>query len=129
MGEETSRYFDQVILLSQSTFESVEFDINRTPERSILKIQARYGQFRIFVTELFSDERRKYRYYVLQKDWVKAGFDNSPDPRALYLKYGKIGKKHTGENIPHLHLDDKNLILLTEEMTFESFVDWLLDNL
>jgi hypothetical protein len=30
---------------------------------------------------------------------VEAGLDNSPDPRAISLKYGKFGKEHAGENI------------------------------
>lgn len=59
------------------------------------------------ITELFS-ELRKYRYYVLRGDWVEAGFDNSPDPRAIRLKYGRIGKEYANEYIPHLHRDDKN---------------------
>lgn len=62
MGEKTSRYLDNVIRLAQSTFEQVEFETNSTPERSILNIRAEYGSYRIFVTELFSDELRKYRY-------------------------------------------------------------------
>jgi len=62
--EDTSRYFDQVIQLAQSTFASVEIEINKTPERSILNIKWQYGQFRIFITELFSIDIRKYRYYV-----------------------------------------------------------------
>lgn len=129
MDEKTSRYFDDLIRLAQSTFEKVEFELNSTPGRSILNIQAEYGQFRIFVTELFSDKVRKYRYYVLREDWVEAGFDNSPDPRAIRFKYGKIGEEHAGENVPHLHLDDKSRLSLTQEMTFTSFVEWLKKNL
>jgi len=72
---------------------------------------------------------RKYRYYVLRGEWVEAGFDNSPDPRAIRLKYGKIGKEHAGENIPHLHLDDKGRLSLTEEITFTAFVEWFRANL
>jgi hypothetical protein len=39
------------------------------------------------------------------------------------MKYGKIGKEHAGENIPHLHLDDKTSMVLTEEMMFSDFVE------
>jgi hypothetical protein len=60
---------------------------------------------------------------------VEAGFDNSPDPRAIRLKYGKIGKDHAGEQVPHLHLEDKTRLLLTDEMTFTSFVAWFKTNL
>lgn len=65
----------------------------------------------------------------MRGDWVEAGFDNAPDPRALRLKYGKVGKEHAGENIPHLHREDKSKLYLTEEMIFHNFVDWLKGNL
>jgi len=129
LDEKTTRYFAGIIRLAQSNFEQVEFEVNSTPERSILNIRAEDGEYRIFVTELFSDKIRKYRYYVLRGNWVEAGFDNSPDPRAICLKYGKIGKEHAGENVPHLHLEDKTRLSLTEEMTFTVFVDWLRANL
>jgi len=71
------------------------------------------------------DSGRKYRYYVLRGDKVEVGFDNSPDPRALRLKYGQIGEEHIGESIPHLHRENKTQLLLTEEMTYADFVHWL----
>ena len=129
MDEKTSRHFAEIIQLAQSVFEQVAYEIDSTPERAILRIEAEYGKYQILVTELFSDELRKYRYYVMRGDWVEAGFDNSPDPRAIRLKYGEIGKEHTGEHIPHLHLDDKTRLSLTEEMTFAEFVRWLKSNL
>ena len=129
MDEKTSRHFAEIIELAQSAFEQVTYEIDATPDRAILRIEAEYGKYHILVTELFSDELRKYRYYVLRGNWVEAGFDNSPDPRAIRLKYGGIGKEHAGEHIPHLHLDDKTRLSLTEEMTFSGFVDWLKSNL
>jgi hypothetical protein len=100
-------------------------EIDTTPARAILQIQAQYGPYRVFVTELLDASTRKYRYYVLQGNKVEAGFDNSPDPRALRLKYGRIGEEHTGEPIPHLHRVNKVDIQLTEEVRFTDFVDWL----
>jgi hypothetical protein len=127
--EKTSRHFAEIIELAQSVFEKVAYEIDATPDRSILRISAEYGKYQILVTELFSDGIRKYRYYVLRGDWVEAGFDNASDPRALRLKYGKIGEEHAGENIPHLHREDKSQLYLTEEMSFQDFVDWLRGNL
>jgi len=106
----------------------VTYEIDETPDRSILRIEADYGRYQILVTELFGDGLIKYRYYVMRGNWVEAGFDNAPDPRAIRLK-GRIGEEHAGENIPHLHLEDKTKLSLTEEMTFSEFVDWLKDNL
>lgn len=129
MDEKTSRHFAEIIELAQSVFENVTYEIDATADRSILWINADYGKYQILVTELFSDGIRKYRYYVMRGDWVEAGFDNAPDPRAIRLKYGKIGEEHAGENVPHLHREDKTKLSLTEEMTFQDFVDWLKGNL
>lgn len=129
MDEKTSRHFAEIIELAQSVFENVVYEIDATPDRSILRMNAEYGKYQILVTELFSDGIRKYRYYVMSGDWVEAGFDNAPDPRAIRLKYGKIGEEHAGENVPHLHREDKTKLSLTEEMAFQDFVDWLKGNL
>lgn len=129
MDEKTSRHFAEIIELAQSVFENVTYEIDATPDRSILRINAEHGKYQILVTELFSDGLRKYRYYVMRGDWVEAGFDNAPDPRAIRLKYGKIGEEHAGENLPHLHREDKSRLYLTEEMSFQDFVDWVKGNL
>lgn len=129
MDEKTSRHFTEIIELAESVFGNVVYEIDDTPNRSILRINAEYGKYQILVTELFSDGIRKYRYYVMRGNWVEAGFDNAPDPRAIRLKYGQIGEEHAGENIPHLHREDKTQLYLTEEMTFAGFVDWLKSNL
>jgi hypothetical protein len=65
--------------LAQSVFEQVEYEIDSTPERAIVRIQAQYGDYRIFVTELFDDTTRKYRYSLVfrkfgQYQARKAGF-------------------------------------------------------
>jgi hypothetical protein len=128
LDKETANHFAGIVELAQSVFEQVEYEIDSTPERAIVRIQAQYGDYRIFVTELFDDTTRKYRYYVLSGNWVKAGFDNSPDPRAIRLKYGAIKEGHAGKYVPHLHTEDKTQLSLTEEMTFALFVTWLQDN-
>ena len=129
MDAETRENFANIVALAQDTFDEVEYLADFTPERAILRLQARYGVYDVFVTELVSEGQRKYRYYILRKEWVEAGFDNAPDPRAIRQKYGQIGTEHAGENIPHLHLNDKALLSLTEEMTFRGFVDWIKTNI
>ena len=59
---------------------------------------------------------------------MTVGFDNSPDPRAIRLKYGRIGKEHTGKPVLHLHLHDKTDLQLTETLVFADFVAWLQEN-
>jgi len=129
LDEKTSRHFTEIIELAQSVFANVVYEIDVTPERAILRINTEYGKYQILVTELFSDGLRKYRYYVMRGTWVEAGFDNAPDPRAIRLRYGEIGEEHAGELVPHLHLEDKTRLSLTEEMTFTEFAQWIKSNL
>ena len=129
MDDKTARHFAEIIEFGRSTFEQTTYAIDSTPNRAILRLQAEYGKYQVLVTELFSDGLRKYRYYVLRGKWVEAGFDNSPDPRAIRLKYGEIGQEHAGEHIPHLHLEDKTHLSLTEEMTFPEFIRWVKGNM
>jgi hypothetical protein len=95
-----------------------------TPQRAILRVSANWGRYRVLVTEIVSTVR-EYRYYVLDGDLVVAGFDNAADPRATDLKHGKQAKHHYGENIPHLHLNNKSSLELTDEMTCADFIAWL----
>ena len=118
-----------MIQLVRTTFTDVEVEIDTTPIRALLRIQAHYGPYRVFITELSDGSRRQYRYYVLQGNDVEAGFDNSSDPRALRLKYGRIGEEHLGEYLPHLHRANKTQLLLTEEMHCVDFVHWLYQHL
>ncbi|OBQ42085.1 MAG: hypothetical protein AN485_00105 [Anabaena sp. MDT14b] len=129
MDTKITDHFADIVKITQINFQQVSYTIDTTPKRAILRLEGQYRQYRILITELFSDELRKYRYYVLRDDWVEAGFDNSPDPRAIRLKYGRIGKEYANEYIPHLHQDDKNQLSLTEEMTVSDFVDWVKTNL
>lgn len=129
MDPEIAEHFATITRLAQESFSQIEYQIDVTPQRVILRLEGRYGLYRLFVTELISGKERQYRYYVLREDWVEAGFDNSPDPRAIRLKYGSIGQEHAGEYIPHLHRSDKTELFLTKEMDFSAFVVWLQKNL
>lgn len=129
MDRKIADNFTRLVELARVHFESVEYNVDSTPKRIILRLTASYKSYRILVTELYSDQDFQYRYYVLENQFVKAGFDNAPDPRAIRLKYGKIGKEHSGEFVSHLHLDDKKQLVLTEIMSFDSFIAWLLINL
>ncbi|MDM8524203.1 hypothetical protein QUF80_12605 [Desulfococcaceae bacterium HSG8] len=128
MDTEIAEHFAAIVDSAQAVFDQLSYRTDITPKRAILNLQGKYGMCRVFVTELFSDDIRKYRYYVLTENRVEAGFDNSPDPRAIRLRHGKIGEEHAGEHIPHLHWKDKTEMTLTEEMTFENFVRWLENN-
>ena len=125
MDPHTPESFADIIQLARATFTGVVVKIDATPARALLRIQARYGPYRIFITELSDGSSRKYRYYVLRGNDVEVGFDNSPDPRALRLKYGRIREEQVGEYVPHLHRTNKTQLQLTEEINCVGFVDWL----
>ena len=125
MDNSTSEYFDNIISSSAKIFKQLEYRADITPQRAILHLKGQYGSYRIMITELLSEGIRKYRYYVLLGDTIEAGFDNAPDPRAIRMKYGKIGKEHAGETIPHLHLNNKTEIVLSDDMDFTDFIKWL----
>jgi len=129
LDTEIAPRFIDLIALAKATFEQVSWVVDSTPQRTILRLQARYRHYRILVTELLSLPERQYRYYVLHEEWVEAGFDNAPDPRAIRLKYGRIGQEHANEPVPHLHKNDKRELILTQEMTFPDFVAWVKENL
>lgn len=129
MDATIAEYFAGIVSLAQTVFDQVEATIDATPQRSILRLQADYGIHRVSVVELVNADARKYRYYLLRGDFVAVGFDNSADPRAIRLKYGRIDKTTTGQLIPHLHLNDKTDMILTEEMSFRAFIAWLRENL
>ncbi len=124
MDTQTYDDFTHIAQQAAEMFTEVTQTIDTTPERAILRLQASYGIYRVFITELCDAHTRKYRYYLLKDRWVEVGFDNSPDPRALRLKYGKISR-HAGELIPHLHRNNKQHLELTEDMTMTMFVQWL----
>ncbi len=124
MDTHTHHDFTRIIQQAQAVFADITYVTDSTPERAILRLQATYGSYRVFVTELRDTTTRKYRYYVLKDTWVEAGFDNSPDPRALRLKYGRIGH-HAGELVPHLHRENKQHLELTDEMNMKDFIQWL----
>lgn len=129
MDTKTDDYFTLIIQQVQAVCTKVTSTIDTTPERAILRLQAIYGHYQVFITEVLDQEGRTYRYYVLSGMWVEAGFDNSADARALRLKYGRIGRDHAGETIPHLHRADKTQLELTEEMTVNRFLQWLQEHL
>ncbi len=124
MDTQTHHDFTRIVQQARTLFADVTFVTDATPERAILRLQATYGSYRVFVTELRDATTRKYRYYVLRGAWVEAGFDNSPDPRALRLKYGQIGQ-HAGELVPHLHQENKQHLELTDEIHMKEFVQWI----
>lgn len=124
MDQHITDYFDDIIQNAQRLWQNIDYEINTTPERQILKLTAQYKQHRLFITELWSDQNRKYRCYLLRENEVIAGFDNAPDPRAIKMKYGGLSD-HIGELVPHLHLKNKTELRLTDEMFFTDFLGWL----
>ncbi|MFP4420075.1 MAG: hypothetical protein ACLFRG_05980 [Desulfococcaceae bacterium] len=121
-------HFDELIHIAEKAFQDVLCHLDTTPKRALLTLRGKYEFCEIFVTELRAGRERKYRFYAIREGTVAAGFDNAPDPRALRMKFGKINPKNIGTPIPHLHLDNKTRLVLTEEITLSDFVQWLREN-
>lgn len=129
METEIRTYFDDIVQQAAAFFDDLDHQIDISPERAILRINATYKQYRIFATELKSPEYRKYNYYVLEVDFVVAGFDNSPDVRAVRMKYSKLPESNADRLVPHAHFENKTVLKLTEELYFSDFIEWMQDNL
>jgi hypothetical protein len=98
--------------------------------RALIDLEGQGSRYRIIVSEVHrADGSVRYAYYVLDSDnRLVYGFDNSPDTLAIKLKYGVDWKSHLHEETPHQHDASGNLMLTTDPMTFQMFIDWLTRN-
>ena len=131
MVSSPTEYLDSLIpAFSQAFKDAIVVERDDRPERCLLEMSGRYGQYRIRLLEIVSPHTsRKYVYYVLDGEHVVAGFDNTPDVQALKLKYGAKYTDYRSERIPHLHTENKTRVSLTDEMTLVSFIAWLYANI
>ena len=125
METETTKYFNDIIDEAKNVFSNLDYTIDNTPERAILRINAIYKDYRIFVTELLSDDYRKYNFYLLKDDYVIIGFDNAQDIRAIKLKFEKIPNSNIDRLVPHKHLKNKTILKLTDEISITDFINWI----
>ena len=100
-----------------------------SPIRSRLKLRGRWHQYEIAISEVVLPQRRVYSYYVLKGGEVVVGFDNTADREVLRKVYGSDFGRHLYDLIPHRHGLRKQTCEITDEMTFDDFVDWLHNNL
>ncbi len=107
------------------------YDYDQELLRAVIKLEGIWKNYRVIMSEVHrADGTTCYAYYVLTQDnQLVHGFDNSGDRTAVKLRYGTDWKSHQHEEIPHQH-DAKGSITLTPvPMTFETFIEWLIDNL
>jgi len=125
----TTGYFNTIISEVIDFFSDVEYTGDYTPQRAILRINATYKDHRVFISELISPDYRKYTFYILKDNYVVAGFDNSQDIRAIKLKFKKPPDNDIDRLIPHLHLKNKTVLELTDEITLTDFINWIKVNI
>ncbi len=128
MDPEATDHFIRIAEQARALLENVVIATDTTPERSFLRLTAEYGSRRIVAKEIMTVGERRYSYYILRGSYVEAGFDNSPDPQAIRLKFGQIGYSYAQERVPHLHTENKQKLVLTDEIDFNSFLEWLIQN-
>ncbi len=100
--------------------------------RALIDLEGQWGvDYRVIASEVHrADGSVRYAYYILDTDnQLQYGFDNSPDIQAVKLHYGAEWKAHLHEEIPHQHDADGNLTLTPDPMTFEIFLNWLVNHL
>ena len=66
MDRKIADHFTRLVESARVHFEAVEYNIDGTPKRMILRLTASYKSYKILVTELYSDQNFQYRYYILQ---------------------------------------------------------------
>ena len=125
MEPEITKYFNDIINNVNNFFSNVEYTIDKTPQRAILRINATYKDYRVFLTELLSKDYRKYNFYLLKDDYVIIGFDNAQDIRVIKLKFKKVPNNKLDRLIPHKHLKNKTVLELTEKITITDFISWI----
>ena len=122
------KHFETILKLAAAELTEVRVirhDISSA--RAILDIEARWGIYRIVISEIHRNNRNvRYAYYVLnQENQIVHAFDNSPDNVAIKQRYQAQWKAHLYAEIPHQHDSSGRLELTPEAMTFEAFVAWL----
>ena len=122
MDDKIRRHFNEIIEDAQAVLEDIEIEQDYSVKRALLKISGNFRNFKIRITEVVDEDKRKYAYYLINNDFVIIGFDNAPDIRALKIKYGKDYVQHHDERIPHCHGKGKERIELTKQISFKEFL-------
>ena len=126
MDNKIRMHFDEIKSVIRRKFSTVEVILDDISiERAILKLKASQGDYVIAITEIVTATDRKYSYYLLHREQVIIGLDNSPDRKALQLKYGNSYVFHLNEVVPHEHSQGKTSLKLTEEKFFQDFIEIL----
>ena len=123
MENEVRRHFDEIIEDAKGVLEDVEIEQDYSVKRALLKISGNFRNLKVRITEVVDEDKRKYAYYLINKDLVVIGFDNAPDIKALKIKYGKNYVYHIEERIPHFHGKGKKSTEITKEISFKEFME------
>jgi len=130
MEEDRAGAIRELIRRAQREFCDVRILLQDvSPVRARLKLRGRWRQYEIAISEVILPQARIYSYYALKGGKVVVGFDNTADNEVLRKVYGSDFGKHQYDLIPHKHGPEKQTCEITDEMTFDDFVNWLHNNL
>ena len=130
MEEDRTGAIRELIRKARTGFSDVRIiSEDVSPIRARLKLRGKWHQYEIAVSEVILPQGRIYSYYVLRGGKVVVGFDNAADREVLRRVYGSDFGRHQYDLIPHKHGAGKQTCEITDEMTFDDFVDWLHNNL
>lgn len=71
MDAKVTEHFADIVDSARTVFEQIAYRTDISPKRAILNLQGVFGPYRMFVTEIISDDIRKYRYYAYWKTGLK----------------------------------------------------------
>lgn len=83
MEDKVRRYFNQIIEDAKAVLEDLEIEQDYSVKRALLKISGNFRNFRVRITEVVDEDKRKYAYYLITNGQVIIGFDNAPESLSL----------------------------------------------
>jgi hypothetical protein len=125
------KHVKKLINQARQTLKNLQIHRHDVDEyRALIRLEGKWHQYRIFITMIYRvDDTTRYSYHVLNKQNQHIHrYDNYADKTAIKLRHETDWKSHQHEETPHQH-DSQGKITLTEPVTFEMFVAWLVENL
>lgn len=129
MAKPPRSYFDSLTRLVRTVLETIALNrLDFNPDRVLWEIHGSKGEYQIRLKEIHTLAGRLYSYYLIRHNDVVVGFDNYPDRQVLRQKYGDDFQQHLFEQTPHKHGLRKTTLELTEDMSVEAFLAFIIDD-
>jgi hypothetical protein len=125
------KHFETIVGKAKEFFAAVSIERHEIGDsHGLLDLEGSWKEYRIIISEIHrQDNSWRYAYYILDSEnKIVHAFDNSPDISAVKQKYELDWKSHFHEEIPHEHDGKGNILLSPTSVSFEDFLNWIVDN-